>query len=42
MTNDTSTYEPPALIEVGEFTDLTLGMGSFPRIDGVIYLFPIP
>ncbi len=33
MTNDTPTYETPTLIEIGEFTDLTLGTGPVPAAD---------
>ena len=32
MSEHTPTYEPPALVEIGAFTDLTLG--------GIMYPFP--
>ncbi len=37
MTNDTPTYETPALIDIGEFTDLTLGWGGELAWDGAAF-----
>ncbi len=33
MTNDAPIYETPALVEIGEFTELTLGNGPVPVTD---------
>lgn len=37
MTGETPIYEAPALVEVGEFADLTLGVGAMPAVD-----YPMP
>ncbi|MBB4929976.1 hypothetical protein F4561_000796 [Lipingzhangella halophila] len=37
MTGDTLVYEPPVLVEVGDFTGLTLGYGPLPLYDGVTF-----